>query len=158
MMVAVGASRIFAERLPIRTYTTADGLPRDHINRIVQDSKGFLWFCTTEGLSRFDGYKFTNYGTEQGLAGRVVNDFLETRNGIYWAATDRGLCRFVPESSPQTEQPGTSKRFVGYYPSENAHAQVIHVIYENHAGTIWCGTDAGLFRLDQINGRGSSLS
>ena len=56
-----------AERLPLKTYTTADGLPRDHINRIVQDSKGFLWFCTTEGLSRFDGYKFTNNGTEHGL-------------------------------------------------------------------------------------------
>jgi ligand-binding sensor domain-containing protein/signal transduction histidine kinase len=153
MIVAVGASKAPAERLPIRTYTTADGLPRDHINRIVQDSRGFLWFSTTEGLSRFDGYKFTNYGTEQGLAGRSVNDFLETRGGTYWAATDKGLCRFVPEPSPQTEQPGTSKRFVAFYPSENAHAQVINVIYEDHAGTIWCGTDAGLYRLDQINGR-----
>src|SRR5436190_8179439 len=56
-----------AERLPIKTYTAADGLPRDHINRIVQDSKGFLWSCTTEGLSRFDGYGFVNYGTDQGL-------------------------------------------------------------------------------------------
>lgn len=142
-----------AERLPLKTYTTADGLPRDHINRIVQDSKGFLWFCTTEGLSRFDGYKFTNYGTEHGLGGRTVNDFLEARNGIYWAATDKGLCRFVPEPSPQTEQPGTSKRFVGYYPAEEARAQFINVIYEDHAGTIWCGTYAGLFRLDQINGQ-----
>jgi len=53
-----------AERLPIKTYTTADGLPHDHINRIVQDSKGFIWLCTGEGLSRFDGYKFTTYGTD----------------------------------------------------------------------------------------------
>src|ERR1043166_559385 len=72
-----------AERLPIKTYTTADGLPRDHINRIVQDSKGFMWFCTSEGLSRFDGYGFVNYGIDQGLPSRVVNDFLETRSGLY---------------------------------------------------------------------------
>ncbi len=91
-----------AERLPIKTYTTADGLARDHVNRIVQDSKGFLWFCTSEGLSRFDGYKFTNYGTEDGLAGRVVLDFLEARNGFYWVATDKGLCRFIPDALPQT--------------------------------------------------------
>ena len=39
-----------AERLPLKTYTAADGLPRDQINRIVQDSKGFLWFCNTEGF------------------------------------------------------------------------------------------------------------
>ncbi|HJZ79781.1 MAG TPA: two-component regulator propeller domain-containing protein, partial [Pyrinomonadaceae bacterium] len=84
-------SDIPAERLPVATYTTAEGLPRDHINHIVQDSQGFLWFCTSEGLSRFDGYKFTNYGTEQGLPGREVNDFLETRSGAYWVATNKGL-------------------------------------------------------------------
>ena len=54
-----------AERLPIKTYTAADGLPRDHINRIVPDSKGFLWFCTSEGLSRFDDCGFVNYSVEQ---------------------------------------------------------------------------------------------
>jgi len=104
-----------AERLPIKAYTTADGLARDHINRIVQDSKGFLWFCTSEGLSRFDGYKFTNYGTDQGLAGRQVNDFLETRTGVYWAATDKGLCRFIPDTSPQPNA-GPAPKFLVYYP------------------------------------------
>ncbi|HYX40101.1 MAG TPA: two-component regulator propeller domain-containing protein, partial [Pyrinomonadaceae bacterium] len=51
-----------AERLPLKTYTTADGLAHNVINKIVRDSRGFLWFCTEEGLSRFDGYSFTNYG------------------------------------------------------------------------------------------------
>jgi ligand-binding sensor domain-containing protein len=41
-----------AEQLPVRTYTTADGLPSDLILRIVRDSHGFLWFCTADGLSR----------------------------------------------------------------------------------------------------------
>jgi hypothetical protein len=39
---------------------------------------GFLWFCTGEGLSRFDGYRFTNYTTDQGLPAAAVNDLLET--------------------------------------------------------------------------------
>ncbi len=144
-----------AERLPIKTYTTADGLARDHVNRIVQDSRGFLWFCTTEGLSRFDGYRFTNYGTDEGLAGREVRDFLETRSGIYWVATNKGLCRFNPDP-PQQNAGGAHdsfQRFVAYYPSEETNAQAINVIYEDHAGTIWCGTEQGLFRLDQINGQ-----
>ena len=51
-------STLHAERLPVKTYTTADGLSRDQINRILQDSHGFLWFCTAEGLSRFDGFEF----------------------------------------------------------------------------------------------------
>src|SRR5436853_4054211 len=74
---------ILAERLPIKTYTIADGLARDYVSRIVRDSKGFLWFCTNEGLSRFDGYRFINYGIDQGLPSRLVNDLIETRDGVY---------------------------------------------------------------------------
>ena len=62
-----------AERLPLKAYTVADGLPNNVINKIVRDSRGFLWFCTSEGLSRFDGYTFTNYGVDQGLPQRSRN-------------------------------------------------------------------------------------
>ena len=72
-----------AERLPIKTYTTADGLAHNQVKRIVRDSRGFLWFCTADGLSRFDGYAFTTFGVEQGLPHPVVNDLLETRGGEY---------------------------------------------------------------------------
>ena len=70
-----------AEQLPIKTYTIAEGLARDSINCIVQDSHGFMWFCTPEGLSRFDGYGFANYGPEHGLPSRLVTDLVETRDG-----------------------------------------------------------------------------
>src|SRR5215510_8132674 len=87
-----------AERLPIKTYTTVDGLAHNNINKIVRDSRGFLWFCTGDGLSRFDGYTFTNFGTEQGLHHREVTDLLETRSGEYWVATKGGLVRFNPKA------------------------------------------------------------
>src|SRR5205085_5899109 len=89
-----------AERLPLKTYTTADGLAHNVINRIVRDSRGFLWFCTEEGLSRFDGYSFINYSTAQGLPQPAVNDLLETRTGEYWVATDGGLVHFNPRGTP----------------------------------------------------------
>ncbi|MGA2591005.1 MAG: hypothetical protein ABSH32_13885 [Bryobacteraceae bacterium] len=54
----------------MRIYTTADGLAGNTIDRIVTDSHGFLWFCTREGLSRFDGYQFYNFGVAQGLGSR----------------------------------------------------------------------------------------
>src|SRR3989442_8290018 len=91
-----------AERLPLKPYTVADGLPHNEINKIVRDSRGFLWFCTGEGLSRFDGYSFTNYGTEQGLPHPAVNDILETRAGEYWVATNAGLVRFNPKGAPMS--------------------------------------------------------
>src|SRR5262245_35938727 len=93
---------LHAERLPLKSYTVADGLPNNVINKIVRDSRGFLWFCTGEGLSRFDGYSFTNYGDEQGLPHTTVNDFLETRNGELWVATSGGLVLFNPKAQPMS--------------------------------------------------------
>ena len=57
---AIAAALAAGSQLPVKIYTTADGLPSNRINKIVLDSRGYLWFCTQEGLSRFDGYAFTN--------------------------------------------------------------------------------------------------
>ena len=89
------ATAIHGEKLPIKTYSTADGLPHNTVMRIVRDSRGFLWFCTLRGLSRFDGYAFNNYGVEQGLRGSVT-DLLETHSRDYWIATLSGVYRFNP--------------------------------------------------------------
>src|SRR5260370_42656767 len=40
-----------AEQLPIKVYSTADGLPSTQIRRIVRDSRGLMWFCTVDGCS-----------------------------------------------------------------------------------------------------------
>src|SRR5262247_1246820 len=111
-----------AEQLPIRTYTTADGLLRDNANRIKLDSRGFLWFCTNDGLSRFDGYSFTNYTTDDGLPHRVVNDLLETRSGEIWVATGNGLARFNPKvrrNHADSIGATAAPMFVAYWPEEN---------------------------------------
>ena len=82
--------------MPVKSYSVADGLLRDAVYKIKQDSRGFLWFCTVEGVSRFDGYAFTNLTTDDGLPDRHVNDFLETRDGTIYFATDGGLARLNP--------------------------------------------------------------
>src|SRR5260370_40946362 len=91
---------VHGERLPLKSYTVADGLSNNVINKIVRDSRGFLWFCTHEGLSRFDGYSFTNYGVDMGLPHSIVNDFLETRSGELWVGTKAGLVLFNPKGEP----------------------------------------------------------
>ena len=89
----------YAEKLPLKLYTTADGLAHNSVNRIVRDSRGHLWFCTSEGISRFDGYEFHNYGRSDGLPHRIVNDVLETRSGELWIATAGGLCQYLPKAA-----------------------------------------------------------
>jgi ligand-binding sensor domain-containing protein/two-component sensor histidine kinase len=149
-----------AERLPLKIYTTADGLAHNNVQRIVRDSRGFLWFCTFEGLSRFDGYGFTNYGVEHGLPSQVINDLLETREGDYWVATGGGLCRFNPKGIPDrrttiAEQEGAAPEamFTVYFPGEDAASREVTSLLQDRAGVIWCGTARGLYRAEQRGGR-----
>lgn len=67
-----------AERLPLKIYTVADGLASNEINKIVTDSRGFVWFCTSDGLSRFDDYVFTNYGSFLPISSFSLLMFLPT--------------------------------------------------------------------------------
>jgi ligand-binding sensor domain-containing protein/two-component sensor histidine kinase len=147
-----------AEQLPVRTYTTADGLPRDLVQRIVLDSHGFLWFCTADGLSRFNGYEFTTYGVEHGLPHPWITDLIETRQGIYWVATNGGgVCRFNPAEPQDASTGGMSggnlSRFTVYPVGDDSMSNRVEVLHEDHSGQIWAGTDAGLFRLDEGNSR-----
>src|SRR6266576_2539690 len=144
---------IFAQQLPVRTYTTADGLPRDLVLRIVRDSHGFLWFCTGDGLSRFNGYEFTNYGVEQGLPHPAINDLLETRRGVYWVATNGGgVARFNP--APSRDQQSQNRNLFTAFPvGDGLTSNRVNVLYEDAAGQVWAGTDEGLFRLDETNGQ-----
>ena len=148
-----GARSVSAQQLPVRTYTTADGLPRDLVLRIVRDSHGFLWFCTGDGLSRFNGYEFTNYGVEDGLPHPFINDLLETRRGVYWVATNGGgVARFNP-SPLRNEQPQVSNLFTAYPVGDELATNNVNVLYEDREEQLWAGTDAGLFRLDETNGQ-----
>jgi ligand-binding sensor domain-containing protein/signal transduction histidine kinase len=155
---------VLAERLPLKTYTTADGLVRDSITRIVRDSRGFLWFCTPEGLSRFNGYEFVTYGVDQGLPYHTVNDLLEARDGTYFVATGAGLVHFKSSAQPDSTLNKSSSSaakgalppeitFEVYQSGDGGRAQSINALMEDRAGVIWCGTDAGLYRLEQTQGR-----
>src|SRR5260370_39978147 len=97
-LALIGLVAASAAQLPVKIYTTADGLARNTIECIVQDPRGFLWFCSSDGLSRFDGYTFTNYGTEHGLPNRGGTSLLISRRGLYWLEAFAGLCTCDPNS------------------------------------------------------------
>ncbi|HKA18847.1 MAG TPA: two-component regulator propeller domain-containing protein [Blastocatellia bacterium] len=150
-----------AERPPYKAYTTADGLAHDSVNKIHCDSRGFLWFCTAEGLSRFDGYRFKNYGQEQGLPHRNINDFLETRDGTYFVATSSGLAIFNPNGKAyrwnffeqKLEQTSDEPPlFQTIFPDEGLFKQPrrnILCLAQDNGGRIWAGTGSGLFQVER---------
>ena len=161
LLLAFVAPDARGERLPLRAYTTADGLSNNQINMIVRDSRGLLWFCTADGLSLFDGYDFTNFGTDQGLPHPVVNSLLETREGAYWIATDAGLVLFDPRGEPRkqaaqlNDTPGARPAMFSVVvpDDEDRRARAVNALLEDRRGVIWCGTRKGLYRLDRAAGR-----
>src|SRR5215207_11240070 len=84
------AGTLAGKRLPVRIFTSADGLGSSFVNYLARDSRGFMWFCTRDGLSRFDGSQFVTYkiGDETSPG---VETIYEARNGVYWIGTTAGL-------------------------------------------------------------------
>ena len=74
-----------------------------NINCLLQDSRGFIWFGTNNGLLRYDGYALKTYlhqdGVPHSLSNNVVMDLIEDNNGLLWIATyGGGLNRFDPST------------------------------------------------------------
>ena len=80
-----------AQQFIFKTYNVEDGLVSNPVRRIFQDRKGFIWIATGEGLSKYDGDKFTNYTTANGLSHNMVNDIYESSDGKLYAAENNGV-------------------------------------------------------------------
>jgi ligand-binding sensor domain-containing protein/signal transduction histidine kinase len=151
---------LIAEQLPIQNYTTTDGLAHNHINRIRLDKRGFLWFCTDGGLTRFDGHDFASYTTQDGMPHAWVNDLLITRDNTYWVATDRGIAQFDPTAVSPRATDGSHRSphlpmFVAVGPESPDGARRVNALAEDTDGSILCATYAGLYRLQRAGNRQS---
>jgi ligand-binding sensor domain-containing protein len=149
------------ERLPVQIYNASHGLTHDRVRCLLADSRGFLWLCTADGLSRFDGFRFVNYGREQGLPHPQVQDIVEAGPGVYWIATEVGLARLraAParagverpgSDAPQSRPPNSAVPPLAVY-SLGADPQDNHVftLKVDRAGRMWIGTAGGLFVLER---------
>jgi len=98
VLLALAAISVRAERLPVKIYTSADGLGSSFVDFLMRDSRGFLWFCTRDGLSRFDGTRFVTYRVGGKDAPPGIESITETRGGVYWVTTTGGLYRFTADT------------------------------------------------------------
>jgi signal transduction histidine kinase/ligand-binding sensor domain-containing protein len=126
-----------AQRLPVQSFTTRDGLASNLVTAIVQDSKGYLWIGTDEGISLFDGDKFRNIRFSPDTVYGYVNDIVESqfRKETYWIATNSGGLVVSSSGDLTTIALGTE-------PGMNS----INSILELEDATLLCATDAGLAR------------
>src|SRR5215471_2536408 len=144
MLMPIMAVLVFAQQPAIKHYSTDDGLPHSVVGAIYQDSKGFIWFATADGLSRFDGYRFTNYGKQDGLPNAIVTSITEDAKGQLWVGTMGGVARLIDdpnESSPGTTAGDKRKKFVSYQIGKTEDSNAVSTILFDKNGTLWCTSD-----------------
>jgi hypothetical protein len=134
----LAATQCRPSMIPAKHYTTSDGLARDSVHCILRDRNSFLWFATGEGISRFDGYQFTNYRVTDGLPDRDVRAIVEAQDGSFLVATGGGAARFDPYGD------GGGAQFAPYLLNGGYKAQSVRSVVDAQ-GMVWIGTDAGLF-------------
>lgn len=82
----------------LKQYTVADGLVQMQVNSLFEDSHGYLWVCTRNGVSRFDGYVFKNYTKREGLGEAFCNSALEDKHGQIWIIHRRGFSEITSDT------------------------------------------------------------
>jgi ligand-binding sensor domain-containing protein/signal transduction histidine kinase len=148
-LTRASTNQLTGPQLSIHRYDVADGLAHSGVRCIHQDSKGYLWVGTQEGLSRFDGYGFTNYGPRDGLGHPYVNAIAEDRQGRLWLGTNGGgVSRLIddPQLRPPGVPPETRPRFINFLIGDSIQSNSVNRMLFDRNDSLWCVTDAGLYR------------
>ena len=119
-----------------------EGLSQNSIIRIFQDSKNFMWFCTRNGLNRYDGISFKIYrnsiDNDQSISNSEVTSICENKNGTFWIGTLNGLNLFDP----------SNETFTHFYHSKKdknsiSDSKIRHLLIDK-SGNLWIMTTEGI--------------
>ncbi|TQV87458.1 ligand-binding sensor domain-containing protein [Aliikangiella coralliicola] len=128
--------------LPFSRLTDEQGLPSNEIITSLQDRYGYMWFGTSAGLSRFDGYEFVNFRHDPQDPGSLLADKIwalyEDNQGILWIGTEfGGLNRYDPDTG----------QFTAYiHDPSNKHSishNYVREIRPAKNNKLWIGTSGG---------------
>ncbi len=80
-----------AQEYSWKNYSVTEGLPQTQVISMMQDSEGFIWLGTKNGISIFDGIEFENYSTKDGLDFGEIDKIQEISSGVFYISTRSGL-------------------------------------------------------------------
>src|SRR5262245_38943861 len=150
---ASGANAADAPPLVLAHITTADGLPQSTVMSSLQDSQGFVWLATEDGLVRFDGDQLQRYAhtrsDKDSLPGNFVWDIAEDARHDLWVATkDSGLARWNRATDTFTTYRHDARN------AQSLASDSLRTVLVDTRGHVWVGTtDAGVDILDPATGR-----
>ncbi|QJB32153.1 histidine kinase [Chitinophaga oryzae] len=126
-----------------RHYQVEDGLANNTVFSVFQDSRGFMWFGTKEGLNRFDGVTFRAFDMKQ-QGQQDIKEFVycivEGIHRTLWTGTRKGLYEFDPRTENFSLLDGTKGR-------------EILDIKSDGKGKIWFTSDLQLYCYDEGSGQ-----
>ena len=134
---------VFSQQNNIRfkRITINDGLSLSSVYCIFQDSKGFMWFGTEDGLNKYDGKNFTvyrdNINKPNCISYKWIEQIIEDTNGNLWFGSRGGLTRF----NPITE---TFTPFRGVEPNNQLSNDTITTFFEDKNKRLWVGSLKGI--------------
>ncbi|MBI1227068.1 MAG: helix-turn-helix domain-containing protein [Bacteroidetes bacterium] len=135
--------------LDLQLFELPNGEAGNHVQAIVQDKYGFMWFGSQYGLHRWDGSQFKTYLNDPGNSNSLTSDYVESiyvaKDGTLWIGTwGAGLNHFDQKTG----------KFTRYYPDRRNGLSdgFVNVVTEDREGNIWIGTLNGLDRLNPKTG------
>ena len=129
------------QSLKFEHFGTREGLSQINVNCIIQDSRGFMWIGSRNGLNRYDGYKFITFRNNSqdaaSLSNNMVTDMAEDHDGNIWIATQNGLNMYERNTG----------RFIRYTHDEHNQASISgnvlsRLIFDSD-GSLWIAAQTG---------------
>jgi ligand-binding sensor domain-containing protein/signal transduction histidine kinase len=138
-----------------RRITINEGLSLSSVYSIYQDSKGFMWFGTEDGLNKYDGQSITVFGaaTDQHniLANKWIEQVYEDKSGMIWLGSRGGLTMFNPRKGQflvLRHDPASA------FTLSN---DTVSAIISDLRNVVWVGTFRGLNRVDRYTGEAERI-
>ena len=123
-----------------------DGLSQATVETMMQDSKGYIWLGTNDGLDRYNGYTFKKYSYEKGQENSLVNSYIldikEDSEGNIWVATAAGISKIYNDG--EKVQNYTSDSESGNLSNDNTTTMLI-----SNSNKIYVGTAEGINLYDK---------
>lgn len=122
-----------AQTLSFSHLGVSEGLSQSTVNTIFQDSKGFMWFGTADGLNKYDGYQMKSYrnqGNTSTLSNYIGEKIVEDAQGDLWVSSRHGLNKYDH----------LKDQFMEFYPGGDTSYfdRWIDVLGIDNDGDLWC--------------------
>ncbi|ANW96247.1 hypothetical protein AXE80_08125 [Wenyingzhuangia fucanilytica] len=122
--------------------TISNGLAHNGVTSILQDSKGYLWFGTYDGINKYDGYNLTTFKnrvSKSTLVSNRVRALSEDANGNLWIGTDEGISLYRYDT----------EKISAIYANKGTGPIVRKIIFSKNKQKVFCLTeDSGVLFFD----------